>query len=80
MSQDRFMFNCDLCSRSYQHGPHRYEGHRLKLYGDLFACDPCWLGNHDGWAPHYEAVLLAELKRLGLPVPLRNSKGFLPRE
>jgi hypothetical protein len=80
MTEDRFMFKCGLCGRSYQHGPHRYEGHRLKPYGNLFACDPCWQGNHDGWAPHYEPVLLAELQRQGLAVPPRNAKGFLPRE
>lgn len=33
MSQEKFMFKCDVCGSSYQHGPHRYEGHRLKLYG-----------------------------------------------
>jgi len=80
MSGNEIMFKCDVCGKSYQHGPHRYEGHRLKLYGDIFACDSCWRGNHDGWTPHYEEVLLGHLKRQGLAVPLRNGKGLLPRQ
>ena len=74
------MFKCGVCGGSYQHGPHRYEGHRLNLYDGLFACDACWQSNHDGWAPHYEEIFLAHLKEKGLPVPQRNAKGFLPRE
>lgn len=77
---EKIMFNCDVCGTTYQHGPHRYQGHKLNLYGDLFVCDSCWQVNHDGWAPHYEKVLLAHLQKEGLPVPQRNAKGFLPRE
>ena len=80
MPEKKFMCKCDICGSSYQHGPHRYEGHRLELYGDIFACDPCWQGNHDGWAPHHENVLLAYLDKKDLPVPLRNRKGLLPRD
>jgi len=79
MSKDKIVEKCDVCGASYQHGPHRFEGHRLALYGDIFACDTCWNGNHDGWAPQYESVLLGHLKRKGLPVPPRNANGFLPR-
>jgi len=80
MTKEKFMFKCDVCGGSYQHGPHRYEGHRLNLYGGIFACDTCWQNNHDGWAPHYEKTLLTHLKEKGLSVPQRNAKGFLPRE
>lgn len=80
MADDKLMFKCDVCGMSYQHGLHRYEGHRLQLYGDLFCCDSCWRANWDGWAPHYEAALLAHLKQKGLPVPKRNAKGWLPRK
>lgn len=79
MSQERIMSNCDICGNSYQHGPHRHEGHRLHLYGEIMACDSCWRGNHDGWAPHREPILLAHLQRQGLPVPARNDKDLLPR-
>lgn len=73
------MQKCIVCGQQYQHGPHRYEGHRLELYGNIFCCDACWQTNHDGWAPHYEEVLLEHLKSTDLPIPLRNSKGWLPR-
>ena len=80
MQEKRFLFKCDVCDQLYQHGPHRYEGHKLSSYGDdIFACNSCWRANHDGWAPHYEAVLLGHLYRHGLPVPQRNEKGLLPR-
>jgi hypothetical protein len=79
VADDSITFACDICSRKYLHGLHRYEGHRLKVYGDVMACDSCWQGNHDGWAPHHEPVLLAHLKRQGLPVPARNASGLLPR-
>ncbi len=77
---DSLCFVCDVCDRPYRHGPHRYEGHALKRYGDIFACDVCWNGNHDGWAPQYEARLKAHLERQGLPEPERNRANLLPRE
>jgi hypothetical protein len=80
MQKDKFVFNCDVCGSAYQYGPHRYEGHGLKLYGEIFCCGTCWEANWDGWAPHYEKVLVAHLERQGLPIPTRNSQGLLPRE
>jgi hypothetical protein len=79
MTKEKFMFSCDVCGNQYQHGPHRYEGHKLRIYGDIFCCDLCWEGNWDGWAPHYEDVLLKHLKEKGLPEPKRNEQGLLPR-
>lgn len=79
MTTEKFIFKCDMCEASYQHGPHRFEGHSLPLYGKIFACNQCWNGNHDGWAPDLEARLHAHLTRQGLPVPQRNDKGWLPR-
>lgn len=70
---------CDVCGSSYQHGPHRYEGHKLSTYG-IVVCDSCWTGNHDGWAPFREPKLVEALKRNRLPMPQRNSKGLLPRD
>ncbi len=76
---DKIMMKCDVCGQQYQQGPHRYEGHKLELYGGIFCCDFCWNGNRDGWAPHYEAVLVKHLNQNGLPEPKRNAKGWLPR-
>ena len=79
MSKEKFSFSCDVCGSRYQHGPHRYEGHKLHLYGGIFCCSSCWEGNWDGWVPHYEGVLLRCLEEKGLPVPKRTSEGLLPR-
>lgn len=70
MIKEKFMFNCEVCGKLYQSGGNR---------GGIFCCDFCWDGNWDGWAPHYENILLEHLKRKGLPIPKRNAKGWLPR-
>ena len=80
VTKEKFMFTCAVCGQSYQHGPHRYEGHQLKLYGGIFCCDSCWEGNWDGWGPIAEPAILAHLERLGLPAPTRNANGWLPRD
>ena len=79
MTNEKIMFNCDVCGRPYQHGPHRFEGNKLDLYGGIMCCDTCWKANWDGWAPHLEPKLLKQLQSKGLPVPARNSHGWLPR-
>ena len=79
MTANKFMFPCALCPNQFQHGPHRYEGHRLQLYGEAFVCDSCWQNNHDGWAPHLEPKLFKILLEGGLATPPRNNKGWLPR-
>ena len=79
MNEQKIMCECDVCGQQYQHGPHRYEGHKLELYGGIFCCDTCWNGNWDGWAPHHEPILRNHLTAKGLSKPLRNEKGLLPR-
>jgi hypothetical protein len=78
MTKEKFMNKCDLCGKQYQNGPNRY-GYIVKLY-EMAICNSCWIGNHDGFAPHYEDKILNHLKQNNLPVPERNIKGLLPRE
>ena len=80
MTNEKITFDCYTCGNTYQHGPHRYEGHKLQRYGGVMVCDTCWQGNHDGWNPHFERILLGILEENELPVPNRNELGFLPRE
>ena len=61
MNKSKIQFICSVCNKEYQHGPNRYEGHQLKLYGGIFCCDDCWNGNLDGWAPHCESPLLKNI-------------------
>lgn len=79
MTEVKLEFRCDVCGKLYQHGPHRYEGQRLDLYGGIFCCDPCWNGNWDGWAPQFESTLLEHIGNRGIAAPRRNAKGRLPR-
>jgi hypothetical protein len=62
----------------YQHGDHLYEGSHSDLF-DIWVCPSCWDSNWDGWSRNWEGVLLAHLKKKGLPVPKRNPKGLFPR-
>lgn len=79
MTTFKHMYKCDLCKNDFQHGPHRYEGHLCKLY-DIVVCDTCWESNWDGWNPRHEDFLIRHLKEKGMPIPERNSKGWLPRD
>lgn len=79
MKNEKIILTCDLCGSKYQHGPHRYEGHKVERYG-IMVCDTCWQSNWDGWAPQYEARILEHAKAQGLTLPDRNKNGLLPRE
>ncbi len=79
MSEEKFMFDCELCGRPYQMGPHRYDGKRIPRY-DISVCGSCYKTNWDGWGPKAESPILAHLERKGLPIPPRNEKGWLPRD
>ena len=76
----KILHKCGLCNSEYEYGFGKYNGRPLKLYGYLSCCDTCWNSNWDGWAPHYEEKLLNFLKEKKLPIPARNSKGWLPRD
>ena len=70
---------CDVCGGSFEFGPTRYAGKWLRRY-EMFACDGCLRGNHDGWGPIAEARIVAHLNRKGVRAPARNEKGWLPME
>ena len=70
---------CFCCGTEFQFGPHIYDGKHIPGYG-ITVCRACYEGNWDGWAPHYEVLVLAHLKNKGIEPPARNSKGWLPRD
>ena len=72
-------FNCSLCENKFIHDEGCYEGHILKLYGNVFCCAECWAHNHDGWNPRYEEILMKIIKEKGISIPHRNDNGFLLR-
>jgi hypothetical protein len=76
---DKFMVACGICGAQFQFGPHRYDGRHISTY-KLTVCGSCYDANWDGWAPHWEPILIKHLNTNGIPIPSRNSKGWLPRE
>ena len=47
---------------------------------DMNVCRACWDRNWDGWPREDEPRILDRLAARGLPVPVRNVLGLLPRE
>ena len=79
MAEPKVMIRCFMCDSEYQMGPHRDDGKYIPQY-KINVCRICYDGNWDGWAPHYEDRLMEQLKKEDIPVPERNSKGWLPRD
>jgi hypothetical protein len=75
----KIMEPCFMCGRSFQFGPHHYDGKFIRRY-KISVCSGCWGSNWDGWGPSFEAKLIPHLNVLGLSVPKRNAKGWIPRE
>ena len=46
---------------------------------DIEVCRDCWEDNWNGWARKHEPRIVEHLMRKGLPVPVRNVFGLLPR-
>ena len=77
MTSEKFMFNCELCGASYQHGPHIYEGRKWHRY-NMMVCSTCNSSNWDGIAPMREGRFETVLRDKSLPLPARNDKGWYP--
>lgn len=73
------IYHCDMCGGKYQMGPGKYDGKYIPNYL-LNVCMGCYDGNWDGWAPLHEQKLLEHFKRKGLSLPIKNKKGWFPRE
>lgn len=70
---------CDICGAIHYQGKGVYPLRKVSGY-ELFCCNVCYAGNWDGWNPRYEAMLLEQLKKIGVEPPPRNKNGWLPRE
>lgn len=70
---------CDICGGKLYQGMGHYPLRKIGGYG-LFCCSTCYDCNWDGWNPRYEKKILERLKEEGIMPPLRNEKGWLPRE
>lgn len=72
------MINCCTCYKDFKFGPHEYRGRKIIAY-DIMVCDSCFRGNWDGWQPHLENRVTANLLAQKKLLPNQNSNGLLPR-
>lgn len=79
MDSDEIMFKCDLCSRSFQFGHHKYDGKYLKKY-EMSVCQGCLNSNWDGVGPSLEKQFTDHLYSKNIPLPEKNAKGWYPLE
>jgi hypothetical protein len=79
VSEPHLSFHCFLCGKQFdrQGGP---KGGMFVGRYVLEACNGCYGLNSGGWAPQFEARLIAHLTANGLPTPDRNAQGLLPRD
>ena len=78
-SMKPFMMRCFTCGSQFQFGPHVYDGKHISGY-NITVCKICYSANWDGWRPMIESKILRHLEAEMIPVPERNSGGYLPRE
>jgi hypothetical protein len=71
----KFMQPCFLCSRSFQYGPHRYEGRAINSW-DIVICDTCDKSNWDGLVTEQHPRLMKHLAERGVTVKM-NPRGWL---
>jgi hypothetical protein len=78
MSEPHMTFRRFFCGKQFERDNHVYHGgivgYRGKYVGRYMieVCDACYASNLNGWAPCYEAPLVAHLSAKGLPIPDRN--------
>jgi len=76
MADDRVMYDCFLCKRPFQFGPHIYQGKPVKAWGGIMVCESCLEGNRDGIVPGTYPHLTEHLKARGTPIAF-NTKGWI---
>ena len=79
MALPKMMVRCVLCDSEFQMGPHIYAGTWVIRY-KMHVCSPCYQGNWDGYADHYEERILRHLASKGIEVSERNAQGYLLRD
>lgn len=69
-------FDCCLCEKPFQFGPHVYAGRRIPGWGSLMICRACDGINHDGVVPGTHSHLIPRLESLGIK-PVLNESGLI---
>jgi hypothetical protein len=72
---DKIFYDCFLCQRPFQFGPHVYNGRHIAAW-DVQICESCLRGNWDGIVPAQHPRLIQHLKDKGIPITL-SASGWL---
>jgi hypothetical protein len=75
MQGDKIFYDCFLCDRPFQFGPHVYDGRFVRQW-EIEICDSCIRGNWDGIVIEGHPRLEAHLKAKGIPIT-RNARGWV---
>jgi hypothetical protein len=73
MPDPKAVYDCFLCQRAFQFGPHVYRGERIPEW-DVMVCYSCRRSNSGGIVPAGHPHLVAHLQERGIEVRL-NEKG-----
>lgn len=73
----KFYYDCDLCRRPFQFGPHVYAGRPIPSWEKVMLCSGCEETNWDGIVPQSHPEFFQKLERLGVKITL-NQDGWLP--
>lgn len=71
----KFLYECFLCGRDFQFGPHVYDGKHIGPW-NIQVCRGCYQGNWDGIVIEGRPKLVEHLKSLGIEIK-RNARGWV---
>lgn len=72
---EKIMYDCFLCQRPFQCGPHVYNGRPIPDWG-IEMCNTCIKSNWDGIVPSTHPRLIEHFKANGL-TPKLNASGWI---
>lgn len=75
MVEPKIMYDCFICERAFQFGPHVYDGKPVQAWGGVMICRRCRDSNWDGIVPRPE--LTKKFQEKGIAVEY-NAKGWIP--
>ncbi len=68
-----------ICNNEIKIGPPVKEGEYISRY-QITVCRSCYESNWDGWELGREKILLKHLEDNDIPIPNRDTEGWLPRD
>lgn len=75
MEGEKILYDCFLCQRPFQFGPHIYDGRHIPQWG-IQVCRTCVDSNWDGLVPEMHPRLVKYLEEKGIAIRL-NKAGWI---